>query len=136
MTVVSCSQHRQNSLPCVGLIHQHIPAQRGISSSQAERVDAVTTMGPRAGFYHHKKRHKLTYSASILAFKMWWLTPATSQACHGDLSCDADSVMCGSAGCVLKECFCLPFRATLRKLRPEDMFETWVSTCGGNHCVP
>lgn len=67
---------------------------------------------------------------------MLWLTPDTSQACHGDLSRDADSVMCGSAGYVLKECFCLPFRATLRKLRPEDMFETWVSTCGGNHCVP
>lgn len=43
--------------------------------------------------------------------------------------------VCGSAGYVLKEHFCLPFRATLRKLRPEDMFETWVSTCGGNHCV-
>lgn len=34
------------------------------------------------------------------------------------------------AGRVLKECFCLPSRATLRKLRPEDMFETWVSTGG------
>lgn len=39
--------------------------------------------------------------------------------------------VCGNAGCVLKEHFCLPFRATLRKLRPEDMFETWVSTFGG-----
>lgn len=72
----------------------------------------------------------------MLAFKMWWLAAVTSQTCHGALFHDADSVTCGSAGYVLKEHFCLPFRATLRKLRPEDMFETWVSTCGGNHCVP
>lgn len=69
----------------------------------------------------------------MLAFKMWWLTaltPATNQTCHSDLFRDTSSIMCDGAGCVLKERFCLPFRATLRKLRPEDMFETWVSTCG------
>lgn len=64
---------------------------------------------------------------------MWWLTvliPATDQMCHGDLDLDTNSVVCDGAGRVLKEPFCLLFRATLRKLRPEDMFETWVSTCG------
>lgn len=74
----------------------------------------------------------------MLAFKKWWLialTPATNQTCHGDLFCDAGGIMCDGAGCVLKERFRLLFRATLRKLRPEDMFETWVSTRGGKPCV-
>lgn len=69
----------------------------------------------------------------MLGFKMWWptaLTPATNQTCHSDLLHGAGSVMCDGAGHVLTEHFCLPFRATLRKLRPEDMFETWVSTRG------
>lgn len=48
--VTSCSQHGKNNLPCVGLIHQGTPAQRGISSSQAPIVSAVTPAGARAGF--------------------------------------------------------------------------------------
>lgn len=52
--VTSCSQHGQNNLPCVGRIHQRAPAQRGISSSQAQITSAVTPAGARAGFYHHK----------------------------------------------------------------------------------
>lgn len=48
--VTSCSQHGQNNLSCVGLIHQGTPAQRGISSSQAPIASAVTPAGARAGF--------------------------------------------------------------------------------------
>jgi len=75
----------------------------------------------------------LNYSAPVLAFKTWWptaLTPDTNQTCDSDRFHDAGSIVCDSAGRILKERFCLPFRATLRKLRPEDMFETWVSKRG------
>lgn len=74
----------------------------------------------------------------LLSFRTLWLTtltPAINQTCLSDLLHDTISIMCDGAGCILKERFCLPFRATLRKLRPEDMFETWVSMCGEKPCV-
>lgn len=66
-----------------------------------------------------------------LAFKMWWLAVLNwdiNQMWHSELAHDSGSVACDGAGYIFKEPFFLLFRATLRKLRPEDMFETWVST--------
>lgn len=47
--MLSHALSRQNNLPCVGLMHQHIPSKRGILSSQAEIVAAVTPMGHGQG---------------------------------------------------------------------------------------
>lgn len=66
-----------------------------------------------------------------LAFEMWWLAALNwdiSRMWPSELAHNSGGVACDGAGYILKEPFCLLFRATLRKLRPEDMFETWVST--------
>lgn len=62
---------------------------------------------------------------------MWWLAVLNwdiNQMWHSELAHDSGSVVCDGAEYIFKEPFLLLFRATLRKLRPEDMFETWVST--------
>lgn len=96
--------------------------------------------GTRSGYSNSSKAKGTVLSPHIkvddlpcprLAFEMWWLAALNwdiSRMRPSELAHDSGGVACDGAGYILKEPFCLLFRATLRKLRPEDMFETWVST--------
>lgn len=54
--LILCSQPGWNNLPCVGLMPQHVPAQSGVSSSQAQGVATAIPAKPKARFYRRTSK--------------------------------------------------------------------------------